>query len=124
MPAPYKPPRLGTLARFPKAVRQWEHVYTSARDRGYSEARAASQAWGAVRNAGYHKDATGRWQEKATTMAKRKKMRAKRKTKKRATKRKTTKRTTKRKTRKRAAKKDATPKRKTSINAALAAAVG
>ena len=133
MPAPAGPPALGSLARFPKAVRMWEHVYTSARDRGYSESRSASQAWGAIRNAGYHKDAAGRWQEKTTTMAKRKtkkkatkrktKKKAKRKTKRKATKRKT-KKMAKRKTKKRASKAPAAPKKKTSINAALAAAVG
>lgn len=33
----------------PKAARQWEHVYRSAIDRGYSESRSAQQAWGAVK---------------------------------------------------------------------------
>lgn len=32
----------------PKATRQWEHVYESARSRGASKSSAAKQAWGAV----------------------------------------------------------------------------
>lgn len=52
---------LGTLENIPHGSRLWENVYESARARGFSERRAAMQAWGAVRNAGYYQDSGGTW---------------------------------------------------------------
>jgi hypothetical protein len=52
---------LGTLEALPKGKRMWEAVYDSALDRGFSESRAAQQAWGAVKAAGYEQDEGGTW---------------------------------------------------------------
>lgn len=47
MPAPFEPPACGTLPD--KGCRMLEHVYESARERGFSKRRSAQQAWGAVK---------------------------------------------------------------------------
>lgn len=52
---------LGSLEAIPKGARLWETVYESATDRGHSEERAAQQAWGAVKRAGYYQDGAGEW---------------------------------------------------------------
>lgn len=78
MPAPFKPPPTGSLPK--KGKRMHAKVYESARERGFSKERSAQQAWGAVRNAGYYQDASGRWHSPGNPHRKGKKM-AKRKTK-------------------------------------------
>lgn len=45
-----------------KAKRQWERVYDSAQARGYSQERAAKQAWGAVKRS--YRKVRGRWVRK------------------------------------------------------------
>ena len=54
-------PNLGTLGSYPRAVNMWESVYINARVRGHSQARAAKQAWAAVKDAGYYQDTKGAW---------------------------------------------------------------
>ncbi|MDP3910175.1 MAG: hypothetical protein Q8Q14_07265 [Gemmatimonadales bacterium] len=53
---------LGTLEDLPKGKRMWEAVYKSAQERGFADDRAARQAWGAVKAAGYAQDDKGVWQ--------------------------------------------------------------
>lgn len=56
----------------PKAKRQWEHVYESAKSRGFSESRAAQQAWGAVK-LGYVK-VGDRWVRRTSAAGRRRKV--------------------------------------------------
>lgn len=58
----YVPPAPGNLANHPHGVSILNAAYASARDRGFNKKRSAMQAWAAVENAGYHKDAKGQWQ--------------------------------------------------------------
>lgn len=53
----------GTLPAEGKKI--WESVHDQAKADGDSEETAARKAWGAVKNAGWHKDADGNWVKKA-----------------------------------------------------------
>ena len=53
----------GTLPKSAKAL--WEKVYNAAKAKGDKPAKAAKKAWGAVKNAGWSKDAKGKWTKKA-----------------------------------------------------------
>lgn len=43
----------------------WEKVYNSYKDKGMDEKEAAQRAYGAIKNAGWHKGADGKWTKKA-----------------------------------------------------------
>lgn len=126
MPYPDEIPSLGTLEKYPLAVKRWERIYEESRARGYTKERSARIAWTAVKESGYEKK-NGKWrmigmrskkrktkkktkaQIKAARLRNLKKARAAlRKKKKKSTKRKATKRKAKRKVAKRK-----TTKRKT-----------
>ncbi len=63
----YTPPPTGDLPA--KAARMLEHVYQSARERGYSEERAARQAWCTVDRHYYRDRASGRWRKRERPLA-------------------------------------------------------
>lgn len=43
------------------ATKLWESVYEASKDAGDDESKAAKKAWGAVKNAGWHKNDSGEW---------------------------------------------------------------
>lgn len=53
----------GSLPTSAKSL--WEKVYNEAKKKGDSEEKAAKKAWGAVKNAGWSKDESGKWHKKA-----------------------------------------------------------
>jgi len=57
----------GTLPKSAKAL--WERVFDASKAKGDSPAKAAKKAWGAVKNAGWTKDAKGKWTKKAQVFA-------------------------------------------------------
>ena len=54
------------LGKLPKDAKKiWESVYKTAKKDGDSVEKAAKKAWGAVKNAGWHKDKEGNWVKKS-----------------------------------------------------------
>jgi cation transport regulator len=49
----------------PRAQRVFREAFNGAMKRGLSEKRAFQSAWGAIKNAGWHRNADGKWVKKA-----------------------------------------------------------